>query len=59
MKRPLTVRLDDDVRAALERLAQRDSRSLSAMIQTLIKNQALKDGCYVHPPLSAVAKKSN
>ena len=47
----MTVRLSDDIKDALDRLCKRENRSMSNMIQTLIKNEAVKSGCYVPPPV--------
>ena len=49
VKTPLVIRLDDDIRAALERLAQRDTRSLSGMVQKLIRDEALRSGAMTVP----------
>jgi len=57
MKKPITIRISVDVKAALLRLKQRNSRSMSGMVEHLIKQEALREGCYIHPPLSSVDKK--
>jgi len=46
LKKPLTIRLSADARDALERLAQRESRSLSSWIEWTIRQQAHAQGAW-------------
>lgn len=46
MKKPLTVRLSPEAHAALQRLAQRESRSMSSWIEWTIRQQALQQGAW-------------
>jgi predicted transcriptional regulator len=54
MKRASTVRLSDPAWAALDRLAQRDSRSMSAWVEALVRREALAAGCWTPRTLTAV-----
>lgn len=47
MKQPLTIRLSPEARDALERLAQRESRSLSSWIEWTIRQQAHQQGAWL------------
>jgi hypothetical protein len=42
---PLSIRLDADVRRAIEKLARKDDRSLSAYINRLLREHAVAKGC--------------
>lgn len=46
MKQPLTIRLSPEARAALERLAQRDGRSMAAWIEMQVRKEALAQGAW-------------
>ena len=47
MKRPLTIRLTPEARAALERLASQDSRSMSGWLEQQIRKEALAKGTWI------------
>lgn len=53
-KKALTIRLDDDVRQAANRLAKIEGRSLSSLIQKMLRDEAVKRGTFVPQPLRAV-----
>lgn len=59
MKKPLTIRLDEDVRQAADRLAKIEGRSLSGLIQKMLRDEAIRRGAFVATPLRAVAKAKN
>lgn len=42
---PLSIRLDADVRRAIEKLARKDERSLSAYINRTLRDHAVAKGC--------------
>jgi predicted transcriptional regulator len=57
MKRPSTIRLSDQAWAALGRLAQRDSRTMSGWLEQMVRAEALAQGCWApQRPLTAVPR---
>lgn len=42
---PLSVRLEPDVRRAIEKLARKDDRSLSGYINHVLRDHAVAKGC--------------
>ena len=56
MKQALTIRLTPEARRALELLAQQDSRSMSGLIEKIIKDEAINKGCWSHTAPRAVAR---
>ena len=45
-RKPLTIRLTPEARDALERLAQREGRSLSSYIEWTVRQQAQQQGAW-------------
>jgi predicted transcriptional regulator len=56
MKQALTIRLTPEARTALERLAQQDDRSMSSMLNALIKEKAVEKGLYTPQPLRSAVR---
>ena len=51
-----TIRLDEDVRIAAERLCKAEGRSLAGLINKMLRDEAVSRGMFVPQPLRAVKK---
>ena len=48
------VRLDNETRIALQRLANRNERSMAAQLRFMIRQEAIKEGLWVPPALPGI-----
>ena len=48
------VRLDNETRIALQRLVNRNERSMAAQLRFMIRQEAIKEGLWVPPALQGI-----